>query len=273
MSITRPRPEPSAMAAGAPAPFQLSAVVAILHREWRVFRRVWLSMTFGSIVEPIIFFLAFGYGLGALVAEVAGLSYLEFMATGTVGVGILFSAMFPGLINGYFRRKEQHLYDGVLAAPVSVPELVTGEALWNGLRVTVVAVATLLVAVAFGIGFGSGVVLIPLISIVAGFGFAAAGAAGAAVLRSTHGFDFIIVGIITPMFVVAGTFFPIGGLPPWAVTVAHANPLYHTVELVRSAAFGLGSPASAFGHLTAVLVFDALAWLAAVALLRRALVD
>ncbi len=258
---------------GATDRFRVGAVVAILYREWLVFRRVWLSVAFGSIVEPIFNFVAFGFGFGALVAEVAGLSYLEFIATGAVAIGVLFSSMFPGLINGYFRRKEQHLYEGILAAPVSVAELVTGEALFTGIRASLVAVATVAVAVVFGVGFGPGVVLVPLIAVVAGFGFACGGAAFGSRLRSTHSFDFVIVGVIVPMFVVAGTFFPIDGLPGWAQAVARANPMYHCVQLLRAVVFGTGSVALAVGHAAVVLGAVALAWAAAVRLLREVLVD
>lgn len=264
-----PRPTPPIPARG----FEPAVVAAIIYREWRVFRRVWLTTAFGSIVEPIVYFVAFGFGFGALVSEVAGLSYFDFMATGTIAIGILFSSVFPGLINSYFRRTEKHLYDGQLAAPVTVPELVTGEALWTGLRVAVVAMVTVGVALAFGVGMGAGILLVPLIAVITGFGFAATGAAFAAKLRSVHGIDIVIGGFIAPMFVVAGTFFPLEGLPRWAELVGYVNPLYHCVELLRGAAFGFSSPAMALGHLGALVAFDLLAWAAANLLVRRALID
>lgn len=253
--------------------FDPGVVGAIVYREWRVFRRVWFSTAFGSIVEPIVYFVAFGFGFGALVAEVAGLSYFEFMATGTIAIGILFSSVFPGLINGYARRTEKHLYDGQLAAPVSVAEMVTGEALWHALRVTVVAIVTVLVAFAFGVQMGMGVLLVPAIAVATGFGFAAVGAAFAARLRSWHGVDIVISGIIAPMFVVAGAFFPLDGLPRWAELIGRANPLYHCVELLRGAAFGLPGLGQTLTHVGAVALFDLVAWLAAVVLVRRALID
>ncbi len=266
-------------AAGAPVEqpvprrFEPRAVGAILHREWRVFRRVWFSYAFGSLVEPVLLLAAFGFGFGALVAEVAGLSYLEFIATGAIAIGILFSATFPGLINGYFRRKEQQLYDGVLGAPVSIPELVTGEALWYALRVTIVAVVTVVVAVTLGVRPGAGVVVVPLIAVVAGFGFASAGAAFAALLRSTHSFDLVIVGVVVPVHIIAGTFFPLDTLPGWVQVVGQLNPLTHVVELLRIVTFATAGLPAALGHLAVILVFDLLAWLAAVRLLRRALID
>lgn len=253
--------------------FEPAVVGAILYREWRVFRRVWFSTAVGSIAEPIWFFIGFGFGFGALISEVAGLSYFEFMATGTIAIGILFSALFPGLINSYARRTERHLYDGILGAPVTVAELVAGESLWNGLRVSVVAVVTLGVAFAFGVDLGPGTVLVPLIAVFAGFGLSATGAAFAAKLRSWHGIDIVIGGIIAPMFVVAGTFFPLDGLPAWAAQLGRINPLFHTVELLRGAVFGFPGLGTTLVHVGALAVFNLLAWLVAVRLVRRALID
>ncbi len=274
-------PDPPAPAEGfepgpataAPSRFAVRAVLAVLWREWAVFRRVWFSTAFGSILEPVTYFIAFGFGFGALVAEVAGLSYLDFIATGAVAIGVLFSSIFPALINGYFRRKEQRLYDGVLAAPLSIPELVTGEALWNALRASVVACATVLVAIGFGVRPDPTVLLVPVITVVAGFAFAAAGAAFGAVMRSTHSFDMIIVGVIVPMYVVAGTFFPIDGLPPALAALAVANPLYHVVELLRAVTFGAPTGAVLGLHAAVVIVFGVVAWGVAVRLLRRAVID
>ena len=254
-------------------PVTPAVVGAIVYREWLVFRHVWASVAFGSLLEPVTYFVAFGYGYGVLVSELAGLSYLEFIATGTIAIGVLFSSIFPALINGYVRRRVQGLYDGLLSAPVSVAELVTGEALWNALRVTMVALITTLVATIFGVRFGPGVLLVPLIAVVSGFGFACAGTAFGALLRSAHQFDFVIVGVIVPMFVCAGTFFPIENLPDVLRFVALVNPLYHCVEVLCAAVFGVHGAVTTLGHLGVVLGFGALAWVTAVLTFRNAVID
>ena len=248
-------------------------VTALVFREWLVFRHVWASVAFGSLLEPVTYFVAFGYGYGALVSELAGLSYLEFIATGTIAIGVLFSSIFPALINGYVRRRIQGLYDGLLSAPVSVAELLTGESLWNALRVTMVALITTLVAMLFGVRFGAGVVLVPVIAIVAGFGFACAGAAFGALMRSAHQFDFVIVGVIVPMFICAGTFFPIENLPAVLNFVARINPLYHCVEVLRAAAFGVHDAGTTLGHIAVVVGFDVIAWVTGVLTFRNAVID
>ena len=254
-------------------PIQPAAIRAVLYREWRLFRRLWFSTAFGSLVEPILYLLAFGFGFGALVSDVAGIPYLEFVATGVVATGVLFSSVFPGLFQSFFRRKYQHTYDGVLAAPVDVPDVVTAEAVWLALRSAIVALVPLCVAFAFGLRFSwVAVLLVPLIGAVTGFGFGLFGIAVAAVLPSINSVDYVISGIITPLFLVAGTFFPLDRLPPWVEGLSQVNPLYHCVELVRGTVFGFDGPGDLW-HLGALVVFGALMWLAATRLLHRALVD
>lgn len=249
------------------------AIGAVALREWWVFRRVWRAPMFGSLVEPIIYLLAFGYGFGALVSEVAGLPYLDFMATGAAAISVLFTGMFPGLINGYFRREENHLYDGLVAAPITFAELVTGESAWTGVRTAIVAAITLAVAWAFGVRLRPTAALAPVIGYVGGFGFACVGAAFASRLRSTHQFDFVIAGVVVPMFVVAGTFFPVDDAPAWLRWPAVVNPLTHVTELFRMAAFGTGTASELLTSSAVVVAFSAAAWWLAVRGLQDAMVD
>ncbi len=251
--------------------FRWDAVAAIYQREWWVFRRVWLAPTFGSLVEPIIYLVAFGYGFGALVATAGGLPYLDFIATGAAAITTVFTGAFPGLVNGFNRRRTNHLYEGLLGAPLSIPELVTGEASWTATRTAASSTITILVAMALGVRIGWGLLLVPAIGALSGFGFHLLGACCASKLRSNHQFSFVTAGIIVPLFVVAGTYFPLDGIPTWLATLAWANPLTHVTRLFRFVAFG-GSVAGALGSLAVVVAFAGLAWVVAVRWLRDALV-
>ncbi|WP_067973347.1 ABC transporter permease [Nocardiopsis trehalosi] len=265
-------------AAGAPPPaaappgrFEFAPVAAVLVREWALYRRSWKPTTFAAVVEPVVMLLAFGVGLGSLVGIINGQPYIHFLGTGIVATSVLFTSMFPGLIDTYVRRVFQHTYDGMLAAPVDVRELVTGEAAWIAAKAGVYGCAPMLVAVGFGLPASPGMLLVPLIACATGFGFALAGIWMSALVPSIKTMDYIMSGLITPLFLIAGTFFPIDTLPPWAQAVARLNPLYHCVELVRGAVFGLG--ADDLGHLAGILVFAALMWCLAVFQMRRRLID
>lgn len=252
--------------------FEPAAFAGVWARELTLFRRHWLSTTFSSVVEPTIYLLAFGFGFGSLVAVVAGFKYIEFVGTGVVATAVLFIAAFAGMFNTFIRRVFQHSYEAILAAPVDVHELVSAEAMWTATRAGVYGCTPLLVATAFGLRPGPGVLLVPLVAFCTGLGFALFGMWISALVPSIDSFNYIISGVITPLFLVAGTFFPLDGLPAWAQYVAHANPLYHCVELVRHCVFGL-RPLTDLYHLGALLAFALLMWTLAVRSLRRKLID
>ena len=249
-----------------------AAIGAVLSREFAVFGRYWRSTTFSSIVEPTIFLLAFGFGFGALVSRVAGLDYIEFVGTGIVATAVLFSSVFPALFSTFIRRRFQRTYDALLAAPIDVEELVTAEVLWLALRAGVYGMAPLLVAMLFGLDPSAGMALVPLIGFLTGFGFAAFGVLISAIAKAIDNFNYVTSSVITPLFLVAGTFFPIDGLPGWASTLAQINPLHHCVELVRDAVFGL-DPVADLGHVAVLVVFGLLMWRLAIWRLRMRLID
>lgn len=249
-----------------------AALGGVLYRERVVFTRYWRSTTFSAVVEPTIFLLAFGFGIGVMVTEVQGMSYLDFVGTGVVAMAVLFASVFPAMFGTYVKRRFQHTYDGLLAAPIDVDELVTGEGLWIAGRSGVYGLAPLLVAMAFGLRPGPAAVLVPIIGIATGFGFALLGIFLSSVVPSIDSFGYVISAVITPLFLLAGTFFPVDNLPGWVAAGAQANPLFHSVELVRGAVFGFSGPGDLV-HVLGLVIFAAVAWIAATVGMRRALID
>ena len=143
----------------------------------------------------------------------AHVKYVEYVATGVVATAVLFSSAFPGMFNTFIRWQFQRTYDAMLAAPVDVEELITAEMLWVSLRAGVYGLAPLLVGFAFGLEPEAGMLLVPLIGFVTGFGFAGFGVTVAAVAKTIDNFNYITSAVLTPMFLVAGTFFPVSTLP------------------------------------------------------------
>jgi len=249
-----------------------ASLMGVLVREIVNFTAYWRSTTFSATVEPTIYLLAFGFGFGSLVSRVAGLEYIEFVGTGVVATAVLFSSAFPGMFSTFIKYRFQRTYDAVLAAPVDVEDLVTAEALWIAARAGTYGCVPLLVAIAFGLDPSAGMLLVPVIAFTAGFGWACFGILIAARMTSIENFNYVISAVVTPLFLVAGTFFPVTALPGLASVLAQVNPLYHLVELVRHAAFGFEPGADAI-HLAALLAFGVLMWWVAVRSMRRRLID
>lgn len=234
------------------------ALTGVLVREVVNFGSYWRASTFSSTVEPTIYLLAFGFGFGTLVSKVNGLDYVQFVGTGTVATAVLFSSVFPAMFGTFVKREFQRTYDAILAAPVDTEEIVTAEALWIATRAGVFGCAPMLVAIVFGLNPSWGMLLVPFIAFVAGFGWASFGILISAVMKSIDNFSYVTSTVITPLFLVAGTFFPISGLPEWAQVLANFNPLYHCVQLVRHAAFGLAW--TDLYHLGVMLLFALVTW-------------
>lgn len=256
----------------APGRLDRAALAGVLVREIINFSSYWRSTTFSATVEPTIYLLAFGFGFGSLVSQVGGYDYVEFVGTGTVATAVLFSSAFPGMFSTFVKYQFQHTYDAILAAPVDTEELVTAEALWIATRAGTYGCTPMLVAIAFGLDPGPGMLVVPLIGFVAGFGWACFGILVAASMKSIENFNYVISAVLTPLFLVAGTFFPLDNLPDWAQVLGNLNPLFHCVELVRHAVFGWEGSEDLV-HVVALVAFALVMWRVAIRRMAARLID
>src|SRR6186997_2868479 len=248
------------------------ALTGVLVREIVNFSSYWRSATFSSTVEPTIYLLAFGFGFGSLVSTIGGYDYVEFVGTGTVATAVLFSSAFPAMFGTFVKYSFQRTYDAILAAPVDTEELVTAEALWIAARAGVYGCVPMIVAIFFGLDPSPGMLLVPGIAFISGLGWACFGIFVAGRAKSFENFNYIVSAVLTPLFLVAGTFFPLDNLPEWAQFLANLNPLYHCVELVRHAAFGWEGWED-IAHVGALFAFAVAMWRLAIRAMTRKLVD
>ena len=248
-----------------------AALQGVLMREIVNFSSFWRSSTFSSTVDPTIYLLAFGFGFGSLVSHVAGYRYIDFVGTGIVATTVLFSGAFPAMYSTFVKYSFQHTYDAILAAPVDTEELVTGEALWIGLRTGIYGCVPMAVAMIFGLDPSWGMLLVPFIGGLSGLGWANFGIFVAAKAQRIESFSYWQSGLLTPLFLVAGTFFPLSGLPEWAQVAGNFNPLFHCVELVRHAVFGFEGWVDVW-HLAFLVVFALIMWRLAIRYMERKLI-
>jgi lipooligosaccharide transport system permease protein len=243
-----------------------------MSREVANFRTFWKATTFSSVLEPVVYLLAFGLGLGAtIVNRVDGLSYVEYVGTGMVATAVIFSSAFPAMFGTFVKERFQRTYDAILAAPVDVEELVTAEMLWIGLRSGFFGCFPLLVSMLFGLDPAPGMLLVPLFAFITALIFAGFGIAVAASVSKIDQFNYVTTLVVTPLFLVAGTFFPIDQLPEGFQILAQLNPLHQLVELVRHAAFGF--EATDLLRVAGLAAFSFAMWRLAVRQMTRRLVD
>jgi lipooligosaccharide transport system permease protein len=248
------------------------ALTGVLVREVVNYSSYWKSSTFSSTVEPTIYLLAFGFGFGSLVSTIGGYDYVDFVGTGTVATAVLFSSAFPAMFGTFVKYAFQRTYDAILAAPVDTEELVTAESLWIATRAGVYGCVPMIVAIFFGLDPSWGMLAVPFIGWIAGFGWANFGISIAGFAKSFENFNYVVSAVLTPLFLLAGSFFPLDGFPDWAQALAQLNPLYHCVQLIRDAVFGFEGWVDVY-HVSVLVAFGLLTWRIAIFAMERKLID
>jgi lipooligosaccharide transport system permease protein len=248
------------------------ALAGVLVREAVNFSSYWKSATFSSTVEPTIYLLAFGFGFGSIVSTIGGYDYVDFVGTGTVATAVLFSSAFPAMFGTFVKYQFQRTYDAILAAPVDTEELVTAEVLWIATRAGVYGCVPMIVAMFFGLDPSWGMLAVPFIGWLSGLGWASFGIAIAGFAKSFENFNYVVSAVLTPLFLLAGSFFPLDGFPEPVQALAQLNPLHQTVVLVRQAVFGFEGWTDLLraGYLA---VFAVILWRIAIHAMERKLVD
>jgi lipooligosaccharide transport system permease protein len=245
---------------------------AIWSRNLLVWRKLALPALVGNFGDPLLYLLGIGYGLGAFVGEVEGMSYLTFFASGLVCASAMNTATFESLYSAYTRMAVQRTWDGFLAAPLLVDDVVAGEALWAGTKSVFHGAIILLVAVALGALSPTGSILaLPLLFLV-GIAFAAIALVVTTLAPGYDFFTYYFTLVITPMYLFSGVFFPIDSLPPALGWVAAGLPLHHAIALLRPILVG-GTPSAPFLHVGVLAVYAIVSFWIATVVARRRLID
>lgn len=249
--------------------------LAVCRRQYLVWRNIiWSSLT-TNVASPILFLFAFGFGLGQVVDQMGGLDYLAFVVPGMMAYGAMFAASFETTIGSYARFSMQKTWDAVLATPVSLMELLLGEAFWAACKAMISASCVFLVGALWGgVGsFGGTLLALPLIFIAA-FGFATCGLAATAHAKSWEFFSYFFTFWVTPSFVFSGVFFGVDRFPDYLEPLVWILPMTHLIEVVRPLVAGQDlSLLKALGHVTYITVIAGVAFVVAYRRLKARLFD
>jgi lipooligosaccharide transport system permease protein len=218
-----------------------------------VYRRIWRASIWSSILGPICYLGAMGFGLGGLVdkhgtASLGGVPYLAFLAPAIMAS----SAMTTGLDESTFpvfgSIKWNKIYFGAHASPLRPADIYRGHLLFMTMRITLNVLIFTVVMTAFGAPRSAWVVLAIPAAVLTGLAFAAPIAAWAITLKNESPFSVVFRFVMIPLMLFSGTFFPITQLPGWLQPLADATPLWHGVALCRGLSLGHLDAIGAFGH-------------------------
>jgi lipooligosaccharide transport system permease protein len=211
---------------------------AVWLRNARVFSKLWRGALLPTFLDPFLYLLAMGFGLGTYVAHINGIPYKDFIAPGLIASAAMWSSAFETTYNVYFRMNELRLYDNVLSTPVEVQDVVAGDLAWSASRATVYGCVVLAVVAAFGLISSWWALLIPPFVVLGGLCFSVIGYTFTTLIPKIDLYSYFFTLGITPMFLFSGIFFPFNQLPDWVAVVAWFSPLYHLVEITRGLATG-----------------------------------
>ena len=255
------------------APPQLSM------RWWTVFLRnmlVWRKLALpslvGNIAEPLMWLVAFGYGLGALVGEVSTggqqVSYILFLASGSICMSAMNAASFEALYSAFSRMHMQKTWDGIMNAPVRLDDVVMAEMLWAAYKALFTVTAILGVMLVLGISHSWKLLLAWPVLWLVGVTFSCIALIFNAMAKGYDFFTYYFTLFLTPMMFLSGIYFPRTQLPDWLQRITDFLPLTAAVELVRPM-FLDQWPSNVAGHLSLLVGVSGVAFWVALALTRK----
>jgi lipooligosaccharide transport system permease protein len=226
------------------------------------YRRTFRASLISSFLNPVLFLLAMGVGLGTYVDRsgtatqaLGGLTYLQFLAPGLLAATAMQSAAFESTFPIMAGLTWQRVFHAMYATPISPRDIVLGNLTWIAIRLTMISTIFTIVMSLFGAAASPLIILGIPAAVLTGMAFATPIAAFSATQRTPEKFNAVFRFGITPLFLFSGTFFPISNLPAAIQPIAWLSPLWHGVELSRALALGtIGqAPELAIAHV-AVLV-------------------
>ena len=248
-------------------------------RWWPVFLRnllVWRKLAIpslvGNIAEPLMWLVAFGYGMGALVGQMQvngqQVPYILFLASGSICMSAMNAASFEALYSAFSRMHVQKTWDAIMNTPVGLDDVVLAVMLWAAFKALFTVTAILGVMLALGISHSPKLLVAWPVLLFVGITFSCIALIFNALAKGYDFFTYYFTLFLTPMMFLSGIFFPTTQLPPLVRTVAEWLPLTAAVELVRPL-FMDQWPAHPMRHSLVLLGFAVAAFWIALALTRK----
>lgn len=247
--------------------------IRVVEANARSYRRVWKGTVVTAFVNPLLFLLAMGHGLGSMVEQGVGdVSYVTFIAPGLLAAAAMQTAALESTWPVMAGMRWQKTYHGTLATPIGTSNMVAGNLVWISVRCATACMAFALVTGLMGVAPMDRMMLAVPAGILTGLAFAAPLMAFTATAKNENRLSSIFRFAIMPMFLFSGTFFPVAQLPEWLQPIAIVTPLWHGVDLVRSIAIGSSSGMSPLIHTAYLAAWVAGGWWAATKTFRKRLV-
>ncbi|MDD2919810.1 ABC transporter permease [Rhodoferax sp.] len=209
----------------------------VFRRNWLVWKKLAIPSLVGNIAEPLMWLVAFGYGMGALVGKVTvdgvQVPYILFLASGSICMSAMNAASFEALYSAFSRMHVQKTWDGIMNAPVNLDDIVMAEMLWAAFKSVFTVTAILVVMLALGISYSPKLLVAWPVLLGVGITFSCVALIFNALAKGYDFFTYYFTLFLTPMMFLSGIFFPLEQLPPVVREISQWLPLTNAVALVR----------------------------------------
>jgi lipooligosaccharide transport system permease protein len=242
--------------------------VSVWRRNMLVWRKLFAAAVLSNLADPLIMLFGLGYGLGALLPSVEGMSYVAFFAAGQLCTATMFTASFESMFSGFSRMHGQKTWDAILYAPLTIDDIVAGEIVWAASKAWLTGSTILGVAVLFGLASSAWVLLALPAAFLVGLAFAGLGLVMCVLARGWDFFSYYMTLVMTPMMMISGVFFPAEQLPAPLLAIAKVLPLYHGVQIVRPLVAG-GQPPDLLLHVMVLVGYAAVGYALAIYFARK----
>ena len=216
-------------------------VLQLLERGYIAFKSSTYMIVISGFLEPVLYLLSFGYGIGKLLPTIAvggeTIKYAAFIAPALLATSAMNGAIYDSTMNVFFKLNHDRIYHGMLATSMGPLDVALGEIGWALIRGFSYACAFMLVIAPLGLVVSAwGLLEIPAAVLIA-FGFASCGMAVTSYMKSFQQLEIVNM-ILLPMFLFSGSFYPISVFPQWLQFVVNLLPLSHAIDLVRGLCLG-----------------------------------
>ena len=231
---------------------RIKGAFRVWQRHWTVYTKLYKTSFALNFIEPALYLVAMGFGLGAFVQEIHGKPYINYIAPGIIASSSMFAAVYECTYGTYIRMTFQKTFDAILATPVNLDDLVAGELVWGATKSVIFGVTITIVISLFGLVDSALILLaIPFI-FLCGLIFAEISLIVVALVPGIDSFSYFYTLFMTPLFLFSGIFFPLESLPHAVTIIAWFTPLYHLVNICR--ALSAGAFSGALGSMLWIVV-------------------
>jgi lipooligosaccharide transport system permease protein len=248
--------------------FSLFRFIPIWRRHFLAWRKYWLSSLMFSFGEPFIYMVGLGYGLGQLLPEIGGMTYVMFVASGSLALSAANGATFEGMYSAFSRMFIQRTWDAIINAPMSLSDVMLAEWFFAASKSLLSAITFVAALYAMDVSREWTVLWVLPIAFLIGLTFGGIALIMTAIAKGYEFFSYWFSLGVLPMSMISGVFFPVAQLPRSLQIVGDLLPLKHAVELVRPLLRGT-MPEHWALHGGVLLLYAIASFLAAYLLVRR----